>query len=79
MNEYYVTKIEKFLDMLNDEETKFTDDTNQRVYNNYKAYKINSVKLLIYNESDKKKLELLNGMELEEKVYDNDDSKSLII
>ena len=65
--------------MLNDEETKFTDDTNQRVYNNYKAYKMNSVKLLIYNESDKKKLELLNGIELEEKLYDNNDSKSLII
>jgi hypothetical protein len=79
MNEYYVTKIEKFIDMLNDEETKFTDDTNQRVYNNYKAYKMNSVKLLIYNESDKKKLELLNGIELEEKLYDNNDSKSLII
>jgi hypothetical protein len=37
--------------------------------------------LLIYNESDKKKLELLNGMELHEKTYDepDDDSVSLII
>ena len=67
LNEKYVTRLEKFLDMLNDDDTKFTDYDNQRTYNSYKAYKINSIKLLIYNESDKKKFELLNNMELEEK------------
>jgi hypothetical protein len=72
LNEKYVTRLEKFLDMLNDDDTKFTDHDNQRTYNSYKAYKINSIKLLIYNESDKKKFELLNNMELEEKLLESD-------
>jgi hypothetical protein len=46
-------------------------------YNNYKVYKLNSIKLLIYNESDKKKLELLNIIELHEKLYN--DISNLII
>ena len=69
LNEKYVTRLEKFLDMLNDDDTKFTDEDNQRTYNSYKAYKINSIKLLIYNESDKKKLEALNSISLEEKLF----------
>jgi hypothetical protein len=72
LNEKYVTRLEKFLDMLNDDDTKFTDQNNQRTYPSYKAYKINSLKLLIYNSSDKKKLDELNNMELHEKVYEND-------
>jgi hypothetical protein len=71
LNEKYVNRLEKFLDMLNDDNTKFTDEDNQRTYNNYKAYKINSIKLLIYNESDKKKLEVLNSIVLEEKFLVN--------
>jgi len=67
LNDKYVTRLEKFLDMLNDDDTKFTDENNNRTYNSYKAYKINSIKLLIYNESDKKKLEVLNTIKLEEK------------
>jgi len=47
-------------DMLND---------NKRTYTSYKAYKINSLKLLIYNNSDKK-LETLNNIELKEKIDD---------
>jgi hypothetical protein len=58
--------------MLNDDNTKFTDHNNNRTYNSYKAYKMNSIKLLIYNESDKKKLEMLNDMELYEKEYNDD-------
>ena len=68
LNEQYVTRLEKFLDMLNDDDTKFTDHNNKRTYNSYKAYKINAIKLLIYNASDKKKLDLLNNIELKEKV-----------
>jgi len=71
LNEKYVIRLEKFLDMLNDDDTKFTDKDNQRTYNSYKAYKMNSIKLLIYNESDKKKLDLLNNISLEEKIYEN--------
>ena len=68
LNDKHVIRLEKFLDMLNDDDTKFTDENNNRTYNSYKAYKINSIKLLIYNESDKKKLELLNNQELQEKI-----------
>jgi hypothetical protein len=70
LNEKYVIRLEKFLDMLNDDDTQFTDNDNERIYPSYKAYKTNSLKLLIYNESDKKKLEILNTMELKEKIED---------
>jgi hypothetical protein len=72
LNEKYVNRLEKFLDMLNDDDTKFTDQNNQRTYQSYKAYKINSLKLLIYNSSDKKKLDELNSIELKEKIYDEE-------
>ena len=75
LNEKYVNRLEKFLDMLNDDDTKFTDQNNQRTYPSYKAYKINSLKLLIYNSSDKKKLDELNNVELHEKVYEIEDSE----
>ncbi len=78
LNEKYVTRLEKFLDMLNDDDTKFTDQNNQRTYPSYKAYKINSLKLLIYNSSDKKKLDELNSIELKEKVYTNEDEEIYI-
>jgi hypothetical protein len=72
LNDKYVNRLEKFLDMLNDEDTKFTDQNNQRTFSSYKAYKMNSIKLLIYNSSDKKKLDELQNIELCEKIYDND-------
>ena len=72
LNERYVIRLEKFLDMLNDNNTKFTDQDNKRIYPSYKAYKLNSIKLLIYNKSDKKKLDTLNTIELEEKIYEID-------
>jgi hypothetical protein len=75
LNEKYVNRLEKFLDMLNDDDTKFTDQNNQRTYPSYKAYKINSLKLLIYNSSDKKKLDELNNVELHEKTYEIEESE----
>jgi len=56
--------------MLNDDDTIFTDNDNKNT--SYKAYKINSIKLLLYNNSDKKKLDSLNNMELKEKTYDTE-------
>jgi len=81
LNEKYVNRLEKFLDMLNDDDTKFTDQNNQRTFPSYKAYKMNSIKLLIYNSSDKKKLDELQNMKLTEKVYtieDENDSDEII-
>ena len=71
LNEKYVTRLEDFINKLNDKNTKFTDHNNQRIYSSYKAYKTNSIKLLLYNESDKKKLDILSNMELKEKIYDD--------
>ena len=78
LNEKYVIRLEKFLDMLNDDDTNFIDNDNKRTYSSYKAYKINSIKLLIYNNSDKKKLETLNNIELKEKIDDSEELLSLI-
>jgi hypothetical protein len=62
LRDKYVDRLEKFLSDLNNSHTKFVDESNQRTYPNYKAYKINAIKLLIYNESDAKKLsELTDG------------------
>lgn len=66
----YVDRLDKFLSDLNNPDQKWVDELNQRTYPNYKAYKINAVKLLIYNESDAKKLsELTDGsVKLIEKI-----------
>lgn len=62
LRDKYVDRIEQFLNDLNNSYTKYIDESNQRTYPNYKAYKINAIKLLIYNESDAKKLsELTDG------------------
>ena len=71
LNEKYISWLEDFINKLNDNHTKFIDHDNQRTYPSYKAYKTNSIKLLIYNESDKKKLDLLSNIELKEKIYES--------
>ena len=76
LNEKQIERLEKFLDMLNDEDTKYKDGT-QRIFSNYKAYKINEVKLMIYNESDTKKLSNLTNIELFEKQEELDSSTDI--
>ena len=75
LNEKQITKLEKFLEMLNDD-TKYTDGS-QRVFTNYKAYKINEIKFLVYNESDSKKLANLSNLELQEKLSDSESEVSI--
>jgi len=70
LNKIYVSRLEKFMYQ---ENVKFTDENNNRVYSIYKAYKIDNIKLLIYDNSDNKKLDLLNSIELHEKILDIDD------
>jgi hypothetical protein len=74
LDERVIDTLEKFLNKLNDEYTKMTDYNTDKTYTNYKAYKIDSIKLMIYNESDKNKLELLRSMQLEEKTYEEPES-----
>ena len=71
----HADRIQKFLEKLNDIDTKYKDPDNDRVYSNYKAYKMDAIKLAIYNNSDKKKLEALKNIKLIEKIdVDSEDS-----
>jgi hypothetical protein len=45
--------LDKLLEKLQDEETKITDENNNKEYKNYRSYKINEIKLMIYNETGK--------------------------
>jgi hypothetical protein len=45
--------LQQFIDMMNDDETKFTHHELNKTYQNYKKYKIDSIKLLVFNNTDK--------------------------
>ncbi len=45
--------LQKFIDQMNDEDTEFTNHEINKTYPNYRKYKIESVKLLIFNNTDK--------------------------
>jgi hypothetical protein len=72
-----LTKINKFLEALNDNETKFNDYENNKVYPNYKAYKLNKIKRLIYNESDTKVLKNYMNKKIIKKVYSDSESDEI--
>ena len=74
LNPTHADRIEKFLKKLNDTDTKYTDPDNNHVYPNYKAYKMDGIELAIYNESDKKKLEMLKNIKLYEKLDSDSES-----
>ncbi len=44
--------IEKFINKLNDDKTKYTDEEGH-IHETYKNYKINEIKLILYNNQDK--------------------------
>jgi hypothetical protein len=46
-----VDAINKFIEKINDEETPMNDEINNKKFKNYKYYKINQIKLMIYNET----------------------------
>jgi hypothetical protein len=46
-------KIKMFLEKIQNEENKFTDHNENITYDNYKNYKINKIKILLYNNNDK--------------------------
>ncbi len=71
LDEYTINKIEEMLNKLESED-KFYDENNNKIYSNYKVYKLNNIKTDIYNLSDRKKLELLQSMKLIEKSYDDE-------
>ena len=44
--------LDKFIDKLNDDDEEFTDKEHNKKYPSYKNFKVNQVKLMIYNESE---------------------------
>jgi hypothetical protein len=55
LNSKTVDVIEKLIEKINNETTELYDEENDKKYLNYKNYKNDLIKLVIYNESDKKK------------------------
>jgi hypothetical protein len=45
--------LQKFINQMNDEDTQFTNYEINKTYPNYRKYKIESIKLLIFNNTDK--------------------------
>ena len=66
-----VERLENFLERLNDK-TKFKDRQNNKNYSNYKAYKVDAIKLIIYNHSNKNRLAKLKKSKLVELQIDTD-------
>ena len=69
-----IRRLEKFIDQLNSNEKYI--DTNNKSYSNYRIFKINTLKRLIYNNSDPKLLNQLKKINLVDKLIDNNDSDS---
>ncbi len=44
--------IEKFINKINDDKSKYTDEEGH-IHETYKNYKINEIKLILYNNQDK--------------------------
>ncbi len=53
LTEFKSTRVQAFIDLINDDDEY--KDENNKTYENYKAYKIDDIKRLIYNNSDNKK------------------------
>jgi hypothetical protein len=69
-----IDKINYLINMISKENKKYIDyENNSKVYKNYKDYKIDVVKMLIYNNSDKNKFDQIKKLdELFEKI-ENDE------
>ena len=61
----------EFINSLNDDETKFTHEEYNKVFTNYKAFKLELIKLFIYNHTDPKILDKLKTLELNNKILTN--------
>ena len=52
LNSKTIEVLDKFIEKINDEDHEFTDKEHNKKYPNYKNFKVNQVKLMIYNESE---------------------------
>ena len=52
LNSKTIDVLDKFIEKINDDELEFTDKEHNKKYLNYRNFKVNQVKLMIYNESE---------------------------
>ena len=69
LSEFKLKRLNAFSELINSD-TKYKDSYN-KIHPSYRVYKHGDIKRLIYNNSDSKKLNQLNKMELKEKIIDN--------
>ena len=70
LSDVRIRRLETFLDLINNDGDKYIDGHN-RIYKNYKVYKMEDIKMLLYNLSDAKKLEILKTIDINEKIIDD--------
>ncbi len=70
--------LDSFLNKLNNKSDKFTDHETDTIYSNYRAYKIQAIKLIVYNNSDKNQLKKLKSIELMEKNIDDRNYENIL-
>lgn len=78
LNEQMLSTLENFIIKIEDMTTEFKDQNNNRKYSNYKSYKTNTISKILYNKSNKTKLNQLKNLKLEEKFIDEETDDSEI-
>ena len=67
INEYKYKHLNKFIESINDNDKKYIHEILKKTFPNYRIYKCDLIKHLIYNNSDSKLLEKLKNTNLEKK------------
>jgi hypothetical protein len=68
ISEHKLRNLNSFIDTIGDNDKKFIHETLKKTYPNYRIYKCECIRNLIYNNSDQKLLEKLKTMDLENKI-----------
>jgi len=70
LSETKLKHLNKFIETINDNDKKFIHENLKKTFPNYRIYKCDLIKHLIYNNSDPKLLEKLKSMDLDNKIID---------
>jgi len=71
ISETKLKHLNKFIEMINDNDKKYIHENLKKTFANYRIYKCDLIKHLIFNNSDPKLLEKLKNMKLENKIVNN--------
>jgi len=67
INENKYKRLNKFIETIGDNDTKFIPEGYNKIYSNYRVFKNDIIKNLIYNNSDSKLFDKLKNIKLEKK------------